>query len=93
MHWCKKKSSALAKEQKEVETDLPSEFMLETSVKASDFAPLGNFRPVLARSVSPLAELRTKHKQNEVCESKVFLQLLFRSFFSKKRFDASKPLE
>ncbi len=61
-----------------------------TTIKPSNFAPHGNFGPILARSVASLDELCTKHEhQNEVRKSKVFMMLF--SFFCRMRFDDSKP--
>ncbi len=59
----------------------------DATVKASNFAPHGNFGPILARSVAAFDEFCTKHEQKKVHKSIVFLQLLFRSFSCKSRFE------
>jgi cadherin EGF LAG seven-pass G-type receptor 1 len=51
------------------------------TVKASNFGPSGNFGLFLASSVPSVDESCTKNKQNRICRSKGFLQLLFSSFF------------
>ncbi len=66
-------------------------YNLKHTVKASNFGPHGNFGPYLARSVAHLSEYCAKNEQNRLCKSNVCLQLLFHSFFSRTRFDNSKP--
>ncbi len=61
------------------------------TVRASNFGPHGNFGPFLGGSVASLDESWTKNEQNRMCRSKVFLQLLFSSFFCRMRFNDSKP--
>ncbi len=61
------------------------------TVRASNFGPHGNFGPFLASSVASLDESCTKNEQNQIFRSKVFLELLFSSFFCRMRFNDSKP--
>jgi hypothetical protein len=61
------------------------------TVKASNFGPHGNFGLFSTSSVASVNESCTKNKQNQICRSKVFLQLLFSSFFCRTRFNDSKP--
>ncbi len=66
--------------------------MLIIPVKAANFGPHGNFGLFLASSVASVDESCTKKtEQNQICRSKVFLQLLFSSFFCRTRFNDSKP--
>jgi hypothetical protein len=60
-------------------------------VKVFKFAPHGNFCPVSSRSVAFLDEFCTKNEQKKVFDSKLFLELLFPSFFCMTRFDDCKP--
>ncbi len=60
-------------------------------MKATNFAPHGNFGRILERSVASLDEFSTKNEQNKVCKLKIFLQLLFPPFFCRTRFDDSNP--
>ncbi len=65
--------------------------LLLITVKASNFGPQGNFGLFLASSVASVDESCTKNEHNRICRSKVFLQLLFSSFFYRTRFNDSKP--
>jgi hypothetical protein len=68
------------------------------TIKASNFIPYGNFGTIPATIVASLGESSimyscAKDEQNQVCKSKVFLQLLFSLFFCRTRFVDSKPSE
>jgi hypothetical protein len=68
------------------------------TIKASKFVPHGNFGAIPATIVASLGESSimyscAKDEQNQVCKSKVFLQLLFSLFFCRTRFVDSKPSE
>ncbi len=61
------------------------------TVKVSNFGPHGNFGPFFASSVASFDESCTKYEQKQIRISYAFLQLLFSSFFSRMRFNDSRP--
>ncbi len=65
-------------------------FFAFDTVKASNFGPHGNFAIFLASSVTSVDESCAKNEQNWICRSKVFLQILFSSFFCRTFFNDSK---
>jgi hypothetical protein len=70
----------------------PSEFHYQYgTVKSINFPPHGNSVPFLARSVARLGEFSSVNEQNQIGRFKVFLELLFSSFFFWTRFDLRKP--
>ncbi len=66
--------------------------MIESTVKASNFGPHGNFAPFTARFVASLGKFCAKNESN-LKMKRLFLQLLSHSLFCRKRFDNRKPSE
>jgi hypothetical protein len=62
-----------------------------STVKASNLTPHGNFGLFVTSSVTSLDVSCTKNEQDRICRSKVFLQLLFSSFFCRTRFNDRRP--
>jgi hypothetical protein len=63
------------------------------TLKAPNFGPHGNFGPFFASFVASLDESCTKHEHNQICGSKVFLQLVFTSFFCRRVLMIASPSE
>ncbi len=65
---------------------------IQITGKAYNFSPHGNFGLCFfGSSIASLDESCLKNEENQICRSKVFLQLLFPSFFCRTRFNGSNP--